>query len=73
MRRIDFHIIKTARGWHLQDAQGRSLKVCRSAADAFEIARDKANALRARGIHARITLHTPGKPPDVFDFAATQG
>lgn len=69
MNRIDFHIVRTARGWHLQDAGGNSIGRFRSGADAFEVAREKARALEARGIHARVTVHNPGKTPDVFEFS----
>ncbi len=68
MHRADYHIIRKARGWHLENADGATLKVFHTAEEAFEAARARALEYQRRGFDARVTLHHPGKSPGIHDF-----
>lgn len=65
-----FHVVRTSRGWLLQNAQAHTLSVFRDADAAMEASRNRATDLQRRGLNARVSLHPPGKAPKVFDFPA---
>jgi hypothetical protein len=70
MHRVDLHIVRNARGWFLQNARGDQLSVWRDSDRALDAGHRKAQAWQRRGLNARVILHRPGKPPQVFDFPA---
>ena len=70
MHRVDLHIIRTARGWFVQNVRGEPLGALRNPGAALELAQHKAQEWQRRGLDARVILHKPGRPPDVFDFPA---
>lgn len=72
MHRVDLHILRTARGWFLQNARGESVGVARDPEAALELGQCKAQEWQRRGLDARVILHKPGRPPEMFDFPAEQ-
>jgi len=70
MLRVDLHIVRTARGWLMQNAEARILRTFGSAEAAIENAEARARQLQARGLNVRLTIHPPGKRPTVQDFPA---
>lgn len=68
--RFDLHIVRTSRGWVLQNARCTTLSVFRDADSALEASRTRAADLQRRGLNARVTLHPPGKKAKVFEFPA---
>ena len=70
MRRVDMHIIRTARGWHLQSARGTLVKVFHDPVAAVEAGQVRMKEWQRRGLDARLVIHRPGKPPEVQDFPA---
>jgi len=70
MHRVDLHIVRTARGWQLQNARGNLLSVWHDPAAALDAGQRKAEEWQRRGLDARVVLHAPGKAPQTFDFLA---
>lgn len=70
MHRVDIHIIRTARGWHLQSARGTILKVFHDPAAAVEAGQIRMKEWQRRGLDGRLIVHRPGKTPEMQDFPA---
>ena len=68
--RFDLHIVRTSRGWVLQNARCATLSVFHDVDSALEASRTRATDLQRRGLNARVTLHPPGKKAKVFEFPA---
>jgi hypothetical protein len=66
--RIDLHIVKDLRRWHIQSARGISLGVFPDTDDAFAAAERRARELQAKGLSARVHVHRLGEAPEVFDY-----
>ena len=70
MLRVDLHIVRTARGWLLQNADAATLRIFRNAEAALENGTARARQLQGRGLNVRLTLHPPGRKATVRDFPA---
>jgi hypothetical protein len=70
MPRIDLHIVRAFRGWLLQNANGRTLGTFGSVDAAIQHGEATARQIRMRGVHARLTIHLPGKRPNILEFPA---
>lgn len=69
--RLDLHIVRTSRGWLLQNSGARTLRVFRTAEAALEYAEATARQIRiVRGLNVRLSLHPPGRATQIFDFPA---
>jgi hypothetical protein len=70
MPRIDLHVVRMTRRWRLQNADAKTLAAFESVEEALENGQARARQLQARGLNARVTIHRPGKSPEVHDFPA---
>jgi hypothetical protein len=75
MVRIDLHIVRSGRGWRVQNAEARTLAVFRTIDAAVEHGETRARQLRFRGLHVRMTVHHAGKASRTIEFSpiAAQG
>jgi hypothetical protein len=71
MLRVDLHIVRTARGWLVQNAEAKTLQTFRDADAAIQNGEARARQLQARGLNVRLTIHYPGKKPQSQDFPAS--
>ena len=70
MLRVDLHIVRTARGWLLQDADATTLCRFRDLEAALEDSEARARQMQRRGLNVRLTIHVSGKKAAVQDFPA---
>lgn len=70
MLRIDLHIVRTSRGWLVQNANARTLAVFRKVDDAIENGEARARQFQARRLNVRLSIHAPGRRALIRDFPA---
>jgi hypothetical protein len=66
--RIDIHIVKDGRGWHVESSRGASLGVFDRLLEAYAGARDRARELQRVGLASRILLHRSGRARQILEF-----
>lgn len=64
--RVDLHIVKPSRRWHLQDARGRSLGDYKNIEDALVAGAEHARAHVRLGLQVRLLVHRLGSPAEII-------